>query len=219
MYNTNRKGNALLTILALLLVVVVAIQAFFLFQTHNRLKEFLGKKPVIPESSTAKAISPSSPNNNALLFNNEWPNMPFDPDKWNPFDEMEQMQRSMNHMFDTAFGRFGMSPHFHNLPEEKAFSPKLDLKDEEDRYVIQIDLPGVEKTDIDVQVEDQVLTVKGKREETIERSDKSGKATFHERRMGEFERVIGLPEAVDSKHMETSYEKGILTVIIPKGNS
>jgi len=216
---TDRKGNTLLIILVLLLVVVVAIQSFFLFQTHNRLNEFLVKRPAPQESSTVKAIPPASSESNPLPFDNEWPNMPFNPDTWNPFDEMEQMQRNMNHMFDNAFGRFGMSPRFRNILAEKAFSPNLDLQEEKNRYVARMDLPGADMGNIEAKVEDQVLTVKGKREEVVERSDKDGRTVVHERRMGEFERSIALPEAVDAKSMETKYENGILTITLPKAKS
>lgn len=219
MNDKNGKVNTILIVLVSLLVVVVAIQSFFLFKPYTWINEFLHRQSPELKSPAASNITLAPMDQKIPFATDKWLNKPFDPEKWNPFEEMEQMQQKMDLMFDSAFGRFSMSPNFRNMTQEGAFAPSLDLKEDENRYVVRIDLPGVKKADIDIHVEGTTLIVKGKREEVVEQSGKDGQTRISERRMGEFERSIVLPQAVDADHMETTYENGTLTIILPKAKS
>lgn len=213
--SNNAKLNKILLVLVPILIVVVAIQAFFLFKPNTLLAEFLHRQSPELNSPPAPTISlapvPSA--------GDKWLNTPFDPDTWNPFEEMQQMQRQMDGMFENAFGHFGMSSNFRDIFQEQAFAPKLDLQEEEDRYMVRMDLPGVEKTDVDIHVDDSTLVIKGKREEMVEQGGQDGQAEIRERRMGEFERSIELPQTVDAERMTTDYKDGTLTIILPKVKS
>jgi HSP20 family protein len=97
---------------------------------------------------------------------------------------------------------------------EKAWSPAVDIFEDEKEIVIKADLPDVKEEDIDVHVEDGQLTLKGERK--FEHEEK--KENYHrvERRYGSFQRTFGLPETVDAEKIVAKYDKGVLKVTLPK---
>jgi len=198
-----------------LLLIIVVAQSFYLFRMHGRVEVFTGDKQSESDHQLRQeAQLPQEPN--SFWPDDEWWNMPFDPNTWDPFSEMEQMQERMNSIFHNAFGRFERSPRFGNLYREPLFSPKLDLTEEKDHYIVRIDLPGTEEAKVDIQIDGQTLRIKGEREELIEKSDEDGHVIQRERRLGHFDRSISLPGPVDDAKMTTNYEDGILTIILPK---
>ena len=97
-----------------------------------------------------------------------------------------------------------------------AFTPRMDLKEEPNQYVVAFDLPGVDKSKIDVQVDGRQLTVSGTTNEKVEKNN--GKALYVERSEGQFERSITLPGPVTATELRAKYDNGVLTVTIPKAN-
>ena len=92
--------------------------------------------------------------------------------------------------------------------------PAVDIVEEENAIVIRADVPGLDAKDITVEVADKILTIRGSREE--EQSEKKANVTCHERRFGKFERSIELPTAVDADKVQAKYEKGTLTISVPR---
>lgn len=92
--------------------------------------------------------------------------------------------------------------------------PAIDIREEEDKFLISADLPGVDPKNIDISLENNVLTLKGKREEVHE--EKKGSFYRMERMQGQFYRQFTLPTAVDSKHIIAKSKQGVLEVTIPK---
>lgn len=100
-----------------------------------------------------------------------------------------------------------------------AFSPLLDLSETDSTYEVQADLPGLQSSEIKVQVSDNVLTISGERkyEKTNGKEKKAGAtAHFVERYHGSFSRSIVLPGAVKQNKIEAKYHEGVLTVTLPK---
>jgi HSP20 family protein len=95
-----------------------------------------------------------------------------------------------------------------------AWVPSLDIYETKDHYVVTVELPGVEPDSVDVSVEDQTLTVKGEREFYRDIPDEA----FHrvERRYGAFARSLTLPSTADVEHISASFDKGVLTIEVPK---
>lgn len=121
----------------------------------------------------------------------------FDAD-WNPFDEMERMQQQMQHMFrNRAFNPAG-------------FSPRMDVTEQPGKYVVSLDLPGMDKDKIDIKLTDNLLTVSGERKFEQETQDRQ----YHrvEQSYGYFERSIPVPEDVKPDGISARYEKGVLTL-------
>ncbi len=94
------------------------------------------------------------------------------------------------------------------------WSPAIDIKEEKDKFLISADLPGVDPKDIEISFENNMLILKGKREEAHEETKGSYYRT--ERVQGQFYRQFTLPAAVDSTHIIAKSKQGVLEVTIPK---
>jgi len=94
------------------------------------------------------------------------------------------------------------------------FNPTVNTREATDAYHIEVDLPGIKKEDVEVKVEDNILTISGKRELKDEVKEKSYYKI--ESAYGSFSRSFTLPEKVDIENIKASSEDGVLEVIIPK---
>ena len=94
------------------------------------------------------------------------------------------------------------------------FVPPVDVYEDEHKLVLKLEIPGVNESDLDVRLENSVLTVKGERK--FEKEEKE--ENFHriERRYGSFERTFRLPSSVDGEKAEANYDKGILSITVAK---
>lgn len=138
----------------------------------------------------------------------------FDDQTWNPLEEFQSMRERMDLMFDDSFNRFRLSPFF-DEDRKEIFMPQTDLMEEENRYVLKMNIPGSDKSEIQVDVDGETLTVKAKTQ--MAKSNKKGDSFLRmERSMGSFQRSIQLPGPVDNSAMETKYEDGVLTIILPR---
>ena len=117
---------------------------------------------------------------------------------WTPFDEL---------MNDTFTG-------YRRPAVPRAHAPAVDIREEEGAYVIEADLPGFKPEDVDVNVDNRVLTVTASRHSEANEERKG----YHrvERRYGTFKRSFTLPETVDAQHIEASLKEGVLALRIPK---
>lgn len=129
---------------------------------------------------------------------------------WNPFQEFENLLERYTKGGGSRLGK--------QLDTEMSFAdwaPSVDIEETEDKYVIKADLPGVDKKDIDVKLENGVLSIRG--EKQVEKE--TGKDTRHHRRerfYGTFARSFTLPDAVDADAVDASYRDGVLSLHIPK---
>jgi HSP20 family protein len=96
----------------------------------------------------------------------------------------------------------------------RPWAPSVDILETENELVLKADVPGVELKDIDIQVENGTLTLKGERKFEKEEKNKG----FHrlERAYGSFLRYFTVPETVDTEHVRADYQNGVLTVTLPK---
>ena len=113
----------------------------------------------------------------------------------------------MRPFFDTFFERMGGPLRM----------PETDVTETENEIRVSMDLPGMQAEDIDVELENNVLTISGRRAETKE--DNEGRFQLAERRWGEFSRSFVLPREVEGDEINAQYKDGVLTVSIPKSES
>lgn len=92
--------------------------------------------------------------------------------------------------------------------------PALDMAEDDKAVTLRVDVPGLDARDVDVEVSGNLLTFRGQRHD--EWSDKKGGVYRRERRAGSFARTVTLPDYVDADKVEARYEKGTLTLTIPK---
>ncbi len=121
------------------------------------------------------------------------------------------LQRRMNDMFDSFFRDFAAEP-FGEWRDK--FAPHIDVKEDDKELTVTAELPGMDDKDIDVMLERNTLTLKGKKKEEKE---EKGKNYWHsERSYGSFQRVIPLPEVVDTDKATAKFKKGVLHITVPK---
>ncbi|HHY85305.1 MAG TPA: Hsp20/alpha crystallin family protein [Verrucomicrobia bacterium] len=134
--------------------------------------------------------------------------------RWNPFREMEELQRRMSSLFD-------WSPFRHSplISDDETFSvpqwaPLVDIVEDEKEYTIKVELPEVNKDDVNVTVENGTLSISGER-----KSEKESKGRrFHrmERYYGRFERSFSIPDDADPDKVKAEFKDGVLRVHLAK---
>lgn len=131
--------------------------------------------------------------------------------RWDPFEDLISLQDRMNRLFEQTLARSRGEPEGGTTA---AWSPAVDIYETAEDIVLQAELPGLTKEDIDIQVRENRLTLKGER-----RLDKEIKRenTFRmERAYGAFQRVFNLPNAVQADKIRAVFKEGVLKVNIPK---
>ena len=104
---------------------------------------------------------------------------------------------------------------FHGMhPGYRGISQLHDLTSDEKNYVMKVELPGVSPEDVDIKLDDGVLTISGEKKE--ETTDDKTKSHVKERRFGSFMRSMTLPEDADAEHISASSKDGVLTISIPR---
>lgn len=94
------------------------------------------------------------------------------------------------------------------------WAPRVDIKEEDQRFVIYADVPGMDPADIEVSMEKGILTIKGER--TTEKSEQNGRFTRVERAHGSFHRRFALPDSADADNISATGKHGVLEIVIPK---
>jgi HSP20 family protein len=137
--------------------------------------------------------------------------------RWNPTRELAtfptdvlSMQRQINRMFDEFF----RSDRDDTSLLASSWKPAVDIVEEDDAYVAKVELPGVNKDDVKITMQDNILTIRGEKKE--EKKGKEGSAHRVERYYGSFQRSFSLPTSVKSDRIEAEYKDGILTISMPK---
>jgi len=121
--------------------------------------------------------------------------------KWEPFDEFDRVFRDISSLPALKMSDVG-------------FDLAVDLYEDGSNLVAEMNLPGLDGDNIDVEVEDNHLRISGRREEVAEKKEKSHYSK--EIKRGSFERVVTLPNIVDQGKVEAEYKNGVLKVVMPK---
>lgn len=133
------------------------------------------------------------------------------PSLWSasPFEQMASLRNEINRLFEAPFGDIERGGEFFN-----GWAPALDLREDKDNLVATVELPGMNKKDLDVSVHDGVLSISGERS----RESKSEEEGLYrsERYYGRFHRTVALPKPVKVEAIKAAYKDGILTVTLPK---
>jgi HSP20 family protein len=134
--------------------------------------------------------------------------------RWDPFRDLLGIQNEMNRLFGRTYGP-GEAPKAETEAETQgSWVPPLDVYETEDRYLITAELAGMTTGDVDITVEENVLTLRGERRFYGDVPEEA----FHriERRFGPFQRRVGLPQGSDTQHIEASMADGLLTIEVAK---
>jgi HSP20 family protein len=216
----SETGNKLVWILVVLLVAVTAMQGVIiakLYRTPDKPEQAKSNSPIhmdlVPKSGTTPPAG-NKPHNLPQPPIDPFDDFGFDADAWDPFQEFRTMRQQMDQLFNDSFGRFRMSPNFDSLWGASTFSPSMDVEEKNGNYIIRMDIPGADKSNISVSIEDREVTVSGTVDETVEEQGQN--QLRKERRSGRFNRSFPLPGPVKADEMEAEYSNGVLVITVPK---
>lgn len=113
---------------------------------------------------------------------------------------------AIDHIFDTVFA----------APVRRAGAPAVDIREEDDGYLVQVDLPGVAEQDLKVSVDDNVLTISAKAGKDADGKTETDGYLIRERRHAGYARSFVLPRDADSEGVTASFADGLLTLNVPK---
>lgn len=132
--------------------------------------------------------------------------------RWDPFKELDELQNRLSTLFGRApVRKDGGREEAMTLAE---WAPLVDILEEEKEYRIKAELPEVNKSDVKVTVQDDVLTIAGER--MFEKEDTGRKYHRVERAYGSFARSFTLPEDADAAKVSADFKNGVLIVHLPK---
>lgn len=132
--------------------------------------------------------------------------------RYQPWDMFNQVREDMNRLLETHFGDLRDSDNSRVITSQ--WTPAIDIREEPNRFVIYADVPGVKVEDIEVTMENGVLTVKGERKFEKEQ-EKNGYRNV-ERATGSFYRRFSLPDSANAERIEAKNKDGVLEIVIPK---
>lgn len=130
--------------------------------------------------------------------------------RWDPFRDLNILQDRMNRLFDDA----GRGWRADEPVSAATWSPAVDIFESEGEIVVKAELPGMEKKDIMLNLENNVLTLKGERR--FEKETKEENYHRVERSYGGFSRAFTIPTMVDEEKIRADYKDGVLKIVLPK---
>ena len=134
--------------------------------------------------------------------------------RWDPFQDLRSAQDEMAQMSPMLAHALGLHAQQQGSGRATAWAPALDISERKDAYLVTVELPGVEVDDLEITLEDGLLTIQGERYFAHDSSEQH----FHrvERRYGAFRRSITLPAHVMADGIEASTDNGVLQILVPK---
>ena len=176
----------------------------------------LSSRSTLPRRDDRAATDPATNEEDRTMARN--PMIPFRPGGGMfPGDPFLSLHREMNRLFDDAFRGIGLPAATGSQGQGDVSTfvhASMNVSETDKEIRITAELPGVGAHDIDVSLDDDVLTIRG--EKKFERKDDKENFHFVERSYGTFQRSLRLPYAVGSEQVQASFENGVLTVTVPK---
>jgi HSP20 family protein len=131
--------------------------------------------------------------------------------RWDPFREMMTMRNQLDRFFNDWSGESG------NWGEGRtgfSFQLPLDVSENDDAFIVRASLPGIKPEDLDISVQNNMLTIRGEMKQ--EEARQGDRWHLQERRFGQFQRTISLPNNVDPNQVGAQFENGVLMLTLPK---
>ncbi len=128
---------------------------------------------------------------------------------WPSFSRLTSLRDELDRLFETPVTQWANASRFLS-----GAVPALDVHEDKDNYIVKAELPGMKKEDIDVSLQDGVLSISGERKS--EESTENTTLYRSERFFGRFQRTVKLPASVSADKIKAQYKDGVLTVTLPK---
>jgi HSP20 family protein len=131
-----------------------------------------------------------------------------EPERWEPFSDLEQVAERMRRMLDQTFGGSG----WRSMTEQAGWLPLVDIEETDDAYVVSAELPGIRREDIDLELVGNELTISGE----VKDEKHEGTMRRQTRRRGRFDYRVSLPDQVDANKVTATLKDGVLEVRVPR---
>ena len=131
--------------------------------------------------------------------------------RWDPFRDVAALQDRINRIFSESFGA---SRDLDDEGHHYDWRPPVDIYETTDGFVLKVELAGVEKEDVSVEVKDNVLTLKGER--LLDPEIKDDQYYRKERTFGKFQRSFTLQDSIRPEQVKASFKNGVLTISVPR---
>jgi len=133
--------------------------------------------------------------------------------RWNPFHEMEEMQRRLSSLIDLGSARRNLANEEESIVLSE-WTPPVDVVEDDKEYLVKVELPGIARDAVKVTTENGTLTIAGERKSESEAKGRK----FHrmECNYGRFERSFALPDDADSNKVQAEFKEGVLRVHVAK---
>ena len=125
-------------------------------------------------------------------------------------DRMWTLNRALDQALASGFDR---------TRGPQVWVPAMDVAEKADAYVINVELPGVEPGQVEINFEQNVLTIRGAKPSSFDATNGEYRVYTAERVSGEFERAVRLPDFVDTERIDASYSHGLLQILVPKAQT
>jgi HSP20 family protein len=211
--NKSNQGNASMqTILLAVLIMVVVIQGFFMFQINNRL---VSVHPEVQRGEPAHRL-PEPSSTHVVRRSTGYPGLreEHNDEGWNAGEKISQFENQVGQMVNRAVGAMGGK--LGNRHWDGSDFAVLDVKDAEDKFLVKMHLPGVDKNNIKVKLEKNLLVVQAKQEESMEEKDATGKVVRSEVLHRDFLKSFSIPHNLKTDSMESDYEDDVLKIKFKK---
>lgn len=140
--------------------------------------------------------------------NNQVPSL----NRGDDIDPFLSLHRNVNKLFDEVLRGFGTPSLFNEMAPRNGTWPRVEFSENDKEIRVMAEVPGLEEKDVEVLLEDGVLTLRGEKKSEVEDKDRQ----FSERYYGRFERRIGLGREVDEDKVAATFKNGLLTITLPK---
>jgi len=122
--------------------------------------------------------------------------------------------REVSSAFTEIMNRFFADDIFSTGLEKTGWNPRVDVYEKDNHFIVKADIPGMNEKDLNVEIDNQIMTISGTKEEEHETKEKN----YHqiERNYGSFCRTVSLPENIETERINAEYKQGVLTVTLPK---
>lgn len=225
-------------ILVISLLLIVAAQLWFMADMKHELNSIehspqaaaANLKPgdisdadtlakLVPSTANPKSVAPQAQAQAPVtddLFNQQ-----FSASAQAMDQQFEQMRRQMDQMVQQAFSNGGINPganaaSMKNIFSDSSMTPDIKIKDEGQQYLVLVDLPGADKDNISVSLNNKMLTVSGQQNHRESKTDSAGNTIFQSQESGSFSRSVSLPGEVKPGSMHTEYSNDVLRITVTK---
>jgi HSP20 family protein len=135
-----------------------------------------------------------------------------------PWTGMASLKQEMDRLFERfGMGRLDWPPRLEEFFAGGEWTPSLDVADTKDALVVKAEIPGIDPKEIELSIQEQVLTIKGEKKQ--EKEEKEANYYRMERSYGAFARSVRLPAPVDAGKVDATFKNGVLTITLPKSQT